>query len=152
MNNLSTILKELTVTLAAILATIAPTPPDILGSSIPVERPLGAAMTKVNVIGERAQYIFECNGVRDVEFSTDIDFNERFISRIKPVPTKDGCIFIEGHRLTHFDTLDGFIHTNEYAELQEGGVDKVLMVLPDSGFKNMTKTDVEVLQTIQLAP
>lgn len=113
-------------------------------------------MTEINVIGERAIYHFDCNGTEVISFDTAEDFNERFIETVKrgekeKWPQMRGCTYFRGERSTLFDTQDGYIHDNEFAENIEvhNGVTstRVYFMLPDAGFENYSKADFDILRT-----
>lgn len=105
-------------------------------------------MKRINIIGERAIYWFkDAQGNEVSEFSTDIDYNERFIEQKKGNPMRTGCVFIRAKRATLFDTPDGFIHEGEYAPCVENGEKKILTVL-DGRFLNLSATKVEEMQSL----
>ena len=101
-------------------------------------------MELIHIIGERSITVFDCEGVELTEFNTDIDYNERFINlngkRPNP-PTKEGCIWKESSRAVWFDTADGNIHDNQYAEKLENGRERVFF-MTGGEFKNLSKEDV----------
>lgn len=102
-------------------------------------------MKKINAIGERAEYCFEHLETKErvYEYSTDVDYNERFLDGNDNPPTKDGHKFISASRITHFDTSDGFIHEDEYADLPD---DKVIFRVKDKHCLNVHKEDVEKIK------
>ena len=114
-------------------------------------------MTKIDTIGERAVYYFDCNGVTKTSFSTAEDFNERFIEKPKRGEREDfpqikDCVYKGGQRSMEFTTPDGFIHPNEYAETTEvyNGVtsSRVFFMTSDKRFYNWTKEDFEAVKSI----
>lgn len=101
-------------------------------------------MKKINVIGERAVYVFlDSLGNRIVEFSTAEDYNSRFLNGSDNPPAKDGYVFSHAIRATHFDTMDGFIHENEYATMG----DRIILKVPSGKIINETKVKIKELKT-----
>jgi hypothetical protein len=106
-------------------------------------------MNRIHVIGERAIYWFkDKDGNMVHEFDTAKDYNDRFIDRVKSSPKKSGYTYVRGKRATLFDTPDGFIHDDEFAITEEGGVDKVLVMLPGGKFLNLPKEEVSRISKI----
>lgn len=90
-------------------------------------------------MGERAVYQFEDDEGNVVEeFSTDSDYNDRFIGNDNP-PKKTGHKFIRGARITKYDTEDNYMNSGEYA-ITEGGE---LHTNIDGKFKIYTKEEIK---------
>ena len=118
----------------------------------PIPTDMETQMQRINVVGERHIAIFDCDSIQVTEFSSDTDYNERFIDLQigeKPnPPIRDGCKWVSSSRSTHFDTVDGFIHPGEYATSTENNEGRVFFMLPDGKFENWSKEEVEMLKII----
>ena len=118
----------------------------------PVPTDIKQQMQRINVIGERHIATFDCDGTQIIEYSSDTDYNERFIDLQigeKPnLPIRDGCKWVSSSRSTHFDTVDGFIHPGEYATSTENNKERIFFMIDDGRFENWSKEEFTLFETI----
>lgn len=111
--------------------------------------PTGGQMKEVNIVGERATYVFKCDDKIVSELSDGVDYRARFVDFTLPNPTKEGCSYMGGSLDYLYNTADGNLHENEYAKWIEDGKDKIYTKLEGNRFLNLSDDQVKKLKSIK---
>lgn len=121
----------------------------ILVASNVVGNPIfSGGMTKVNIIGEKAEYYFDCGGVFTIEPATAEDYNSRFERFEKPNPSKNNCVYKGGRRFYAFDSFNEELNDGQYATNIEFNEERYYIQIKDR-FLNLSTDEVASIKTIQ---